>query len=92
MRQPAHNGSVLRQSQTAICAQIRGAAGMRVGDGAPLRYPMVTSRSRRNRSANREDIGSAATNATWRSDRRFFLFADRLTGNSWLLTRLWFVS
>jgi hypothetical protein len=36
MRQPAHNGSVLRQSQTAISAQIRGAAGMCVGSGPIL--------------------------------------------------------
>jgi hypothetical protein len=31
MRQPAHNGSVLRQNQIAISAQVRGAAAMRVG-------------------------------------------------------------
>ena len=65
MRQPAHNGSVLRQSQTAISAQIRGAAGMRVGRRRAPPLPDGHLSIAAKRSANREDIGSAATDATW---------------------------
>ena len=67
MRQAAHNGSVLRQSQTAISAQIRGAAGMRVGRRRAPPLPDGHLSIAAKRSANREDIGSAATDATWRS-------------------------
>ena len=64
---PRIAASVPRQSQTSVSAQIRGAAGMRVGRRRAPPLPDGHLSIAAKRSLNREDIGSAATDATWRS-------------------------
>jgi hypothetical protein len=68
-------------SQAAISAQIRGAAGMRAGRRRAPPLPDGHLSIAAKRSANREDIGSAATDATWRSPTGVLSpFAGRHTG------------